>query len=258
METDMTVAIVVAAGQGRRMETDIPKPFLSIGGEPIIAKTLRVFEESDTVDRIILVTQEEYIDCFRHEIVERYGFRKVAAVIPGGKERYDSVLNALNACPELFGWGKPGDPDKADIGKTPASGSEEEHYVFIHDGARPFVTGEILERTAEAVQLYGAVAVGVPSKDTIKIIDEEGFVKETPDRATMWQIQTPQAFRYELICAANQILMQRGGLSGVTDDAMIVEKSGLAKVRLVEGAYSNRKITTPEDLEEIVSAVPGM
>lgn len=219
----MTTAIVLAAGRGTRMGTDIPKQFLEIGGVPMIAASLKVFEASDVIDEILLVTSRDYMDYCREEIVEKYGFRKVRAVIEGGAERYDSVWNALLACPET-------------------------DYVFIHDGARPYVTEEILLRAFEAVKEYGTAVVGMPSKDTVKIADEEGFVQDTPERSRVWTIQTPQAFSYKLIRRANELLRESGGMRGVTDDAMIVERSGLARVRLVEGSYANIKITTPEDL----------
>ena len=219
----MTTAIVLAAGRGTRMGTDIPKQFLEIGGVPMIAASLKVFEASDVIDEILLVTSRDYMDYCREEIVEKYGFRKVKAVIEGGAERYDSVWNALLACPET-------------------------DYVFIHDGARPYVTEEILLRAFEAVKEYGTAVVGMPSKDTVKIADEEGFVQDTPERSRVWTIQTPQAFSYKLIRRANELLRENGGMRGVTDDAMIVERSGLARVRLVEGSYANIKITTPEDL----------
>ena len=219
----MTTAIVLAAGRGTRMGTDIPKQFLEIGGVPMIAVSLKVFEKSSVIDEILLVTSRDYMEYCREEIVEKYGFTKVRAVIEGGAERYDSVWNALLACPDA-------------------------DYVFIHDGARPFVTEEILERAYETVQEYGTAVVGMPSKDTVKIVDEEGFVADTPERSRVWTIQTPQVFSYKLIRRANELLRESGGMKGVTDDAMIVERSGLARVRLVEGSYANIKITTPEDL----------
>ena len=220
----MMTAIVLAAGSGTRIGGDVPKQFLTFRGEPLLASSLRVFEKSPYVDEIILVTSPPYVDYCRGEIVERYTFRKVRAVIEGGQERYDSVYRALLAC-------------------------EGTDFVMIHDGARPFVTEEIVQRCAEEVVRYGSAVAGMPSRDTVKIADEEGFVRETPPRKSVWTIQTPQAFSYALIREANDMLMSRGSLEGVTDDAMIVEASGLAKVRLVCGSYGNIKITTPEDLQ---------
>ena len=219
----MTTAIILAAGHGRRMGGSTPKQVLESGGVPVIVRSLSVFDQSPEIDEILLVTSHEYVNYCCDRIVSGYGLRKVRAVILGGRERYDSVYNALLAC----------------------SNSD---YVMIHDGARPFITEDVIRRVDAAVRRYGAAAAGVPSKDTIKLIDEDGFAAATPPRDRVWQIQTPQAFTYDLIRRANDLLRTRGDLDGVTDDAMIVEKSGLARVRLVEGSYGNIKITTPEDL----------
>ena len=151
------------------------------------------------------------------------GFSKVRHIITGGKERYDSSYAGILECPNS-------------------------DYVFIHDAARPYITEEILIRTAEEVQKHLAVAVGVPSKDTIKIVDDDGFVTDTPLRKNVWNIQTPQAFSYSLIRAAYEIMLEEG-MQGITDDAMVVEASRLARVKLVMGAYTNIKITTPDDLK---------
>jgi 2-C-methyl-D-erythritol 4-phosphate cytidylyltransferase len=219
----MTTAIILAAGRGTRMGTAVPKQFLSVDGIPILVRTLRVFAESPEVDEILLVTSEDYADYCRHEIVEKWGIRKVRDIVIGGKERWNSVWNALLRC-------------------------ESSDYVMIQDGARPFVTEEIIKRTDAAMKQYGACAVGMPSKDTIKICDDSGFVRSTPSRKYTWIIQTPQAFFLPIIRRANEI-MQKRGMEGVTDDAMIVEASGIAKVKLVEGSYENIKVTTPDDLK---------
>ncbi len=223
----MTTAIILAAGRGRRMGSDVPKQFLMLDGEPIIVKTLRVFDESPEIDEILLVTSEDYVSYCQSEIVDAYRIKKVRDIIVGGAERYHSVWNALLAC-------------------------EHSDYVMIQDGARPFVTEEILKRVDAAMRTYGTAVVGMPSKDTVKIVDDDGFVAATPDRSHVWTIQTPQAFSYSLIRHANEIMMERG-MDGVTDDAMIVEASGLSQVRLVEGSYENIKITTPDDLRYMPS-----
>lgn len=215
-------AIVLAAGNGKRMGADIPKQFLEIDGDYILTKTLRVFQQSPEIQDIVLVTGAEWVDFCREEIVEKEGLSKVRHIIVGGKERYDSVYAGLLQCPNA-------------------------DYVFIHDGVRPYVTEEILKRTAEEVQKHPAVAVGVPSKDTIKIVDEKGFVVDTPARKNVWNIQTPQAFSYSLIRAAYEIVRD-SDMNGITDDAMVVEASALSKVKLVMGDYTNIKITTPDDL----------
>ena len=222
----MTSAIILAAGKGQRMGTELPKQFLSMGDGMLLTKTLRVFEESRVIQDIVLVTSEEWVGFCKKEIVEREGFRKVRKIVIGGKERYDSVYQGLLACPNA-------------------------DYAFIHDGARPFVTEEILVRTQEAVEKYEACAVGVPTKDTVKIVNGEGFVESTPDRKTVWNIQTPQAFSYPLIRAAYEVVRDNN-MTGITDDAMIVERSRLAKVKLVMGSYNNIKITTPEDMKWLI------
>ena len=216
-------AIVLAAGQGKRMHTKIQKQFLEIRGYPVLYYSLRCFQESPLIEDIILVTGEDSVFYCQKKIVEKYGFTKVAKVIPGGKERYDSVYQGLLAC-------------------------KNSDYVLIHDGARPFITEEILERGLEGAKETGACAVGMPSKDTVKIADESGFIAETPDRSRVWLIQTPQIFQYKLIRNAHESIRTRD-MSNVTDDAMVVEQETGVKVCLAEGSYQNIKITTPEDLE---------
>ncbi len=215
-------AIVLAAGQGKRMHTKIQKQFLEIKGYPVLYYSLRCFQDSPLIEDIILVTGEESVLYCQKEIVDKYGFTKVTKVIPGGKERYDSVYQGLLAC-------------------------ENSDYVLIHDGARPFITEEILERGLTGAEETGACAVGMPSKDTVKIADESGYIAETPDRSKVWMIQTPQIFQYALIRNAHESIRTRE-MSNVTDDAMVVEQETGIKVRLAEGSYQNIKITTPEDL----------
>ena len=215
-------AIVLAAGQGKRMHTKIQKQFLEIKGYPVLYYSLRCFQDSPLIEDIILVTGEESVLYCQKEIVDKYGFTKITKVIPGGKERYDSVYQGLLAC-------------------------ENSDYVLIHDGARPFITEEILERGLTGAEETGACAVGMPSKDTVKIADESGYIAETPDRSKVWMIQTPQIFQYALIRNAHESIRTRE-MSNVTDDAMVVEQETGIKVRLAEGSYQNIKITTPEDL----------
>ena len=220
-------AIVLAAGQGKRMGTKIQKQYLELAGRPVIYYTLHTFETSDIIDRMILVTQEGQEEYCRKEIVERYHFEKVCAVVAGGAERYASVWNGLE---EMKRRG------------------HEDGYVFIHDGARPFVTHAILERIYESVQREKACAAGMPVKDTIKIADNAQYAVDTPERKNVWMVQTPQAFSFPLIYSAYQTLMQSKEIK-VTDDAMVLEQTTGHAVKLVEGAYDNIKITTPEDLE---------
>ena len=161
-------------------------------------------------------------DYCRKEIVEKYGISKARKIIPGGAERYDSVWNGLK--------------------------ETKEGYVYIHDGARPFVDEEIIERAYECVSEHHACVAGMPSKDTVKIADSGNIVTATPDRSSVWIVQTPQVFDTELIRKAYALLMEKDEIS-VTDDAMVAEQMLGASVRLFYGSYENIKITTPEDLE---------
>ena len=222
-----TAAIVLAAGRGSRMKSKIQKQYLLLKGKPVLYYSLKAFEES-FIDEIILVTGEEEIEYCRKEIVEKYGFTKVSHIVTGGKERYHSVFCGLQALTDC-------------------------DYVFIHDGARPFVTEQILKRAYETVQKEHACVVGMPVKDTIKLADENGFAKETPRRDLLWMIQTPQVFSYTLVKTAYASFLEREqellaqGIK-MTDDAMVVETFTDTGIRLVEGSYENIKITTPEDL----------
>lgn len=244
-----TTAIVLAAGRGKRMNSRVQKQYLSLGGRPVLYYSLKAFQDS-SVDEIILVTGKEEIEYVRSEIVERYGFTKVRAVVEGGRERYHSVFCGLQAAGELWKAGRDGsEPEAAsrDFGRP-------EHYCLIHDGARPFLTEDILARVMDSVVKDKACIVGMPVKDTIKLADGEGFADSTPPRSRVWMIQTPQAFSFELIYGAYAELMEREQeltASGVqiTDDAGVVELLADTKVRLVEGSYENIKITTPDDLK---------
>ena len=217
-----TTAIVLAAGAGKRMNSKVHKQYLLLKGKPVLYYSLKAFEDS-SVDEIILVVGAGEVDFCKTEIVEQFGFQKVHAIVEGGKERYHSVYEGLKAA-----------------GKT--------DYVLIHDGARPFVSQPIIERTMAAVCEYKACVVGMPVKDTIKIVDENTYAKETPNRSNVWMVQTPQAFSYPLIYDAYTRMLADED-AGITDDAMVVERMTDYKVKLIEGSYQNIKITTPEDLD---------
>ncbi len=222
MEKKYCTAIVLAGGSGKRMGSKVHKQYLLLGGKPVLVYSLEVFQDSDYIDEIILVTgagEEEYC---REQILFPYHITKVKKIVEGGAERYHSVWYGLQAA--------------------------SEGYVFIHDEARPFVDAGIIERAYDCVSQHSACAAGMPVKDTIKIADESGFVKATPDRNTLWMIQTPQVFETSLIKEAYSRLMQKKDI-GVTDDAMAVEQMLRFPVKLFRGSYENIKITTPEDLE---------
>lgn len=230
-------AVVLAAGSGSRMKSNVAKQYMLIKEKPLIWYALRVVEESQVIDDCILVTGEADIPYMKKEIVEKYGFGKVALIIAGGAERYLSVANAMEAIRS---------------GRLPIP--NEDGYVFIHDGARPFLTEKILEDTYKAVEQCHACVAAVPSKDTIKIADEQGFAVTTPDRRLVWSIQTPQVFDRKLIVEAYAKLkeelpeMAKKGIN-VTDDASVVELFTDQRVKLVEASYENIKITTPEDIK---------
>lgn len=230
-------AIILAAGSGSRMHSSMPKQFMSLGGRPLICHALQAVEESPIIDDCILVVAERDEDYVRIHILEKYGFRKVVSLVSGGDERYLSVGKALRVL---------------EMGKMPVP--NRDGYVFIHDGARPFLTQRILQDTYEAVEKYHACVAAIPSKDTVKIADEEGFAVKTPDRKNVWSIQTPQVFDVELIVdayrmlEANQERLKKEGIM-VTDDAGVVELFTSRKVKLVKGSYENIKITTWEDMK---------
>ncbi|MCI8294662.1 MAG: 2-C-methyl-D-erythritol 4-phosphate cytidylyltransferase [Lachnospiraceae bacterium] len=219
-------AVVLAAGQGKRMGTKVAKQFLELEGRPLITYALEAFEASP-VDEVVLVTGEEEILYCREKIVKAFGFSKVVDIVPGGRERCHSVYEGLKAfCRRT----------------SPA-------YVLIHDGARPLVSREVIQRSIQGAVRYGACVAAMPVKDTIKIGDGDGFVSGTPDRAFLWQVQTPQAFSFRLVYGAYERMMEDPGAQGkITDDAMAVELATGERVKLILGDYQNIKVTTPEDL----------
>lgn len=213
--------VIVAAGKSTRMNMETNKQFIEVGGLPVLAGTLLRFENCRYVDEIILVVNEKDIIYCKSNIVDLYDIRKVKVIAAGGLKRQDSVYNGLL------------EVDKScDV-------------VLVHDGARPFVKeNTIIENIAAACE-YGAVCTAVPVKDTIKSADESGFVADTPDRRFLWSVQTPQTFKYSIICESYKKAREEALIG--TDDAVLAEKAGY-KVKLVMGSYDNIKITTQEDL----------
>lgn len=223
-----TAAVILAAGSGKRMGTDVPKQFLSLCGEPALIWTLRAFEESSVQQSVLVVSSDEAEDFCRREIIEKHGFQKVCAFVRGGAERYDSVWNGLTALSDVM---------------DPSSG-----YVLIHDGARCLVTPDIIERTLTDAKRCGAAVASVPVKDTIKRVDAEGFSAETLQRKTLRQMQTPQTFSFPLIREAYRKMIEEEPQPDVTDDAEVLQRMCNRSTFLSEGSYENLKITTPEDL----------
>ena len=225
---EKTAAVILAAGRGTRMHSDVPKQYMLLNGRPLICYALKVFQDS-FVDEIVLVTEAGEEARCRREIVEAFGFSGVTAIVAGGRERYHSVANGLNAV------------------------SADCDYIFIHDGARPFVTQDILESALETVRETKACVAAMPVKDTIRIADENAFSVSTPRRDRVWLMQTPQVFEASLIRTAYaQLLQEADRLAAegiqVTDDAMAVETFLHYPVKLFPASYENIKITTPEDL----------
>lgn len=213
--------IIAAAGMSNRMGSKINKQFISIDNKPILAYTIEKFESCNYVDEIIVVAKDEEIEYCKREIVRKYGFNKVFKVVRGGKTRQDSAYNGLLALDE-----------KADI-------------VLIHDGARPFVKKENIIDGIKGVLEYDACVIGVPVKDTIKVVNSSNDVDKTPNRDKIWAAQTPQCFKHNIIMEAYKKAIRDGFIG--TDDSMLVERIGY-NVKMVMGSYENIKITTPEDL----------
>jgi 2-C-methyl-D-erythritol 4-phosphate cytidylyltransferase len=228
-----TLAIILAGGAGKRMGATTNKQFLLINNKPIIVHTLEIFENCRSIDNIFLVVNQKDLPVIQKEILETYRFNKVTKLVIGGRLRQDSVRNGLEAI-----------ENPCDI-------------VVIHDGARPFVSPSFIEKGIFLMEMFDAVIPGIPARDTIKAVSKEGFVSKTLPRDSLWQVQTPQTFKYELIMKAYREGMAKK-LYGF-DDATFVEHLG-KKVKVIEGSPYNMKITTPEDLiiaQGILSQLKG-
>lgn len=217
----MVSAIIVSGGKGRRMKADINKQYIKLGGREIIVRTLETFQACGTIDEIVLVLPEDEIYYFKKEILKNHCISKLTAIVPGGQERQDSVYNGLKACSTGTG------------------------IVLIHDGARPFVTEDIITSVAQGAAGYGASTAAVRVKDTIKYEDGHGIAESSLDRSRLWAIQTPQGFKYSVILEAHEYAKEKG--INATDDTALAELKGY-RARLIEGSYYNIKITTPEDV----------
>jgi 2-C-methyl-D-erythritol 4-phosphate cytidylyltransferase len=216
------VAIIPAAGLGLRMGADVPKQFLGIDDTPIMVITLRAFQESDFVNGIILVVPARSVDLCRDKIVEKYSLSKVIKIVPGGKRRQDSVRHGLEATEGRY------------------------DMVVIHDAVRPLVSPMLIDTVIKEAKVSRAVVTGLPSKDTVKEVNDSGYVVRTHDRKHVWLIQTPQAFYYRDLIMAHQRAIEDNWEES-TDDAALMEKIGIP-VKVVTGAEDNIKVTTPHDL----------
>lgn len=214
-------AVIPAAGSGRRMQHDVAKQFIRIGAKPILFYTLRKFEFCNFVDDVVLVVPKDDIEFTREEVVAKFGLQKVKKIVAGGRERQASVFAGLQSFEEI--------PD----------------YVIIHDGVRPFITQELIEKAILSCSRYGAVITAIPLTSTIKHV-ENYTVTKTVNREQLWEVQTPQGYEYRLIYSAYKKADEDGFMA--TDDAMMVERIG-KPIMVIEGLKQNIKITTPEDLE---------
>lgn len=226
------IAIVLAGGRGSRMNSTVPKQYMLLDGRPVLYYSLKCMEES-FIDYIILVCGQGDEEYCQREIVSKYGFGKIVSITAGGEQRYDSVYNGLKQIDSL-------------------GIAEEDSYVYIHDGARPCIDNSLLVSCRDSAMRYGAAVPAVAVKDTIKVIDEEGFCAGTPDRAYLMAVQTPQCFSFSTAWHAYGCMMKAAmegaDISGITDDAMVVEQYTKTRVKLCDGSYNNIKITTPEDI----------
>ena len=216
----MNGVVIVAAGTGSRMNMGINKQFIKLEGKEIIAYTIEKFYNNSNIEDIVVVVKEDESEFFKKEILDKYNFKNVK-IAYGGKERQDSVYNGLKLLDE-----------KCDV-------------VLIHDGARPFVSDKIIDKSIEEAKEHKAIVVGVPVKDTIKVIDNDNNIVDTPNRSVLWAVQTPQTFDYNILIDAYKDAFKNKFYG--TDDAMLVERIGY-KVKMLEGSYNNIKITTQEDL----------
>jgi len=214
-------AIVPSAGTGARLKSRIQKPYIKVGGKPILARTLMVLSKNKNIIEILVSVGKDKLNKARKEIIEKYNIKKARLVI-GGKVRSDSVYSALKA----------------------VSGNID--YVLIHDGIRPFITNELIETLLKEASRFRVAVAAVPVKPTLKFVSKDGFIKSTPLRKYFWEAQTPQVFKKDLIEKAYKIARKKKIIT--TDDSALVERIGV-KPKIVMGSYSNIKITTREDLE---------
>jgi len=217
----MNVALIVAAGIGRRMGVEGGKQFLLLAGKPLLAHTLISFQQASLIDAIIIITSDDSLDrCLK--IIDEYGIQKAYKVVMGGAERQDSVYNGLMA----------------------ASALERVEAVIVHDGARPLIEPFLIDDAINNLNGYDGVVVGIPAKDTVKLV-RDGVVSQTLRREEVWQVQTPQVFRQDVLMQAHRRAKAEAFYG--TDDAVLVERNG-GKVKVILGSDENIKITTPVDL----------
>lgn len=225
----MVTAIFPAAGASRRMGGGVNKNFLELMGEPILIRTLKTFSQVERVNFFIVVVAAQEVETVEKLLRSTEGL-KPWLVTGGGSERQYSIANGLKILPE------------------------DAEIILVHDAARPLISARIINEVINAAEQFGGAIAAVPSKDTIKIIDAEGFVRYTPPRRELVSVQTPQGFRREILLQAYAQADAENFLG--TDDASLVERLGI-KIKIVTGSYENIKITTPEDLSVAESFLRG-
>ena len=216
----MVSVIFPAAGQGKRMQAGINKVLLTLGGEPILTRTLKTFSAVEEVGELIVVVAADEVAAVERQLQKVAGL-KPFQVVAGGSERQYSIYNGLQHVAK-----------QADV-------------VLVHDAARPLVTVKTIQAVIDSARAKGGAIAAVPAKNTIKVVDTDGLVESTPPRSTLWEVQTPQGFRKDILLKANEQALQDDFLG--TDDASLVERIGVP-VAVVKSDYRNIKVTTPEDL----------
>lgn len=224
-------AIVAAAGVGQRMGGQTPKPYLMLAGKPILAHTLEIFEKIPEVQEVTVVAHPEDLDLCQDTVISPFNFKKVLRLVPGGKERQDSVYHALKTLQR----------------------EDDLEIVLVHDGVRPFITPDLIRAVIQGARRHGGAVLGWPSQDTLKRVNSQGEVIGTLDRQDVWQIQTPQAFQAALLWRAFVDAYSRDFYG--TDEASLLEEIQ-QPVMVIPGSPFNLKITTPEDLQLAEALLP--
>ncbi|MDH4330749.1 MAG: 2-C-methyl-D-erythritol 4-phosphate cytidylyltransferase [Candidatus Moranbacteria bacterium] len=224
----MNIAVILSSGQGKRMRAGKNKTLLTLHRKPLIFHTINNFEKSSNIDAIILVCRNDEITIFK-SLVKRYKFKKIINIIPGGKERQDSGYNAVSY-----------------LDKTLSDNLKESSIILFHNGANPFVSQKEIDESIQVTKKNEASAVALPTKDTIKEVNENGFVVKTLDRSVLWNMQTPQTIKFPLAKKAFENAKKDNFIG--TDDISLVERLGVS-AKIIQASENNFKITTPIDLE---------
>ncbi|MDP3182603.1 MAG: 2-C-methyl-D-erythritol 4-phosphate cytidylyltransferase [Desulfobaccales bacterium] len=224
-------AIIAAAGVGQRMGGQTPKPYLMLANKPILAHTLEIFEKIPEVQEVTVVAHPDDLDLCQDTVISPFNFKKVLRLVPGGKERQDSVYHALKTLQR----------------------EDDLEIVLVHDGVRPFITPDQIRAVIQGARRHGGAVLGWPAQDTLKRVNSQGEVLQTLDRQDIWQIQTPQAFQAPLLWRAFVDAYSRNFYA--TDEAALLEENHQPVV-VIPGSPFNLKITTPQDLQLAEGLLP--